>query len=76
MQTEPRREVAGAVRAELARRQVGQRQVAEALGISQPAVSRRLAGEVAFNVDELAAVADLLGMDARDLMPTASAPTP
>lgn len=64
--------VADNVRAEMARRKVSQRAMAEALGTSQPALSRRLTGEVAFDVVELASVAQLLGMDPRDLLPTAS----
>lgn len=67
--------VADNIRAEMARRKKSQRDVAEALGSSQPAVYRRLAGEVAFDVDELGAIADLLEMDVRDLLPaTASVP--
>ncbi|HEY9416348.1 MAG TPA: helix-turn-helix transcriptional regulator [Pseudonocardia sp.] len=72
MPTETRQEVADVVRAELARRRIGQREVAQALEMSQPAVSRRLAGEVAFDVDDLAKLAGLLEMDPRDLLPAAT----
>lgn len=52
--------VASTVKAEMARRNVTQRQVAEALGIAQTQVSRRLLGRISFNVDELQTVANLL----------------
>lgn len=67
--------VADNVRAEMARRKKSQRDVAEALGTSQPAIYRRLAGEVAFDVDELGAIAALLEMDPRDLLPSAAVVT-
>lgn len=54
--------VGATVRAEMARRKITQRQVAEKLGISQTQVSRRLDGTVSFNVDELEAVAQVLGL--------------
>lgn len=75
MPTETRQGVADVARAELSRRRIGQREVAQALGISQAAVSRRLAGEVAFDVDELAKLAGLLEMDPRDLLPSTDATT-
>lgn len=61
--------VAATVRAELARRRVQQATVAEALSLSQTAVSRRLAGLIPFNVDELVQVARLLDMSVHDLLP-------
>lgn len=60
--------VGATVRAELARRRIKQRQVAEVLGIAQTQVSRRLDGTVAFNVDELAAVAKFLDMSVAELV--------
>jgi len=65
--------VGATVRAEMARRRVTQRQIAEALGLSQTQISRRLAGEVAFNVDELAVVADFLGVAISTLVVSAPA---
>lgn len=62
--------VGATVRAELARRNIKQRQLAEVLGIAQTQISRRLAGDVAFNVDELAVVATFLGMSVSDLVGT------
>ncbi len=55
--------VASEVRAELARQRRPQRAVAEALGISQAAASRRLRGELPFDVAELATLATVLGVD-------------
>lgn len=60
--------VGATVRAELARRRITQRQLATVLGIAQTQVSRRLAGEVAFNVDELAVVAEFLGLPVAALL--------
>jgi transcriptional regulator with XRE-family HTH domain len=53
---------AGAVRAELARRRISGRELSRALGWSVPATWRRLSGNCAFDIDELAAVADYLGV--------------
>lgn len=44
----------------MARARVTQSMIAHRLGKSQAAVSRRLSGEVAFDVNELGAVAELL----------------
>lgn len=56
----------------MARRRVTQADLAAALKMSQPAVSRRLNGAVDFTVSELAIVADLLELDASDLLRSAS----
>jgi transcriptional regulator with XRE-family HTH domain len=64
-----REAVAGAVRAELARRRLTQTDLAAALGLSQQAASRRLAGKVPFDIDELSRVADLLRVRLVDLLP-------
>lgn len=56
----PAQRIGANVRAEMARRGVSQTALAEQLGITQTAVSTRLRGKVAFNVDELAAVAAAL----------------
>ena len=59
---------AGAVRAELARRRISGRELAQGLGWSVGMTARRLRGECAFDVDELAAVADFLGITPADLI--------
>lgn len=52
--------VAANVRAEMAFANISGRQLAEKLRVSQPALSRRLRGETAFDVTELAAIATAL----------------
>lgn len=61
--------VADQVRAEMARRRVKQKDLVSALEMAQPAVSRRMNGKVPFNVDELAKIAELLGVRIVDLIP-------
>jgi transcriptional regulator with XRE-family HTH domain len=60
MQSSPTARVAGNVRAEMARLNVNQTQLATAMDLTQAAVSRRLTGKVPFNVQELAALAIFL----------------
>lgn len=64
--------VACTVRARMAERRVTQAAVAQRLGMSQAAVSRRLSGSVAFDVNELDAVADLVGVPVTDLLERAA----
>lgn len=61
--------VASSVRAECARQRISQRDIAKKLGVSHTAVNRRMAGTVPFDVDELAAIADLLDLSICDLFP-------
>lgn len=61
--------VAGEIRAHAARKGFSGRQLAFQLGKSQPWMSRRLTGEVPFDVEELDAVAAILGVAPRDLFP-------
>lgn len=46
----------------MARRRISQADLGKALDLSQAAVSRRLRGDVAFDVAELAVVAGVLGL--------------
>lgn len=48
------------VRAELARQGMSQAELGQAVGLTQGQISKRLRGEVAFDVNELAAVAGAL----------------
>lgn len=64
---------AGAVRAELARRRISGRELAQSLGWSIGMTARRLRGECSFDIDELAAVADYLDVPLMDLLPTEAA---
>ncbi len=52
--------VARNVRAELARRGLSQATIANSLGLSQAAVSRRLLGTTSFSIAELERVAEVL----------------
>lgn len=56
------------VRAEVARRRVRQADLADLLGISQQAMSRRLHGEVSLTVDELKLIAAHLDMPVHVLL--------
>lgn len=56
------------MRAELARRDVSQALVAERLGLSQAAMSRRLRAKVEFTVSELVTIADVLDVDPSALL--------
>ncbi len=60
--------VSGEVRAHLARSRKTQRDLSELLGISQPQVSARLRGSVVWDVDEIAAIAQWLGVPVSDLV--------
>jgi transcriptional regulator with XRE-family HTH domain len=66
-----RASIAAAVRAEIARHQKTQREVALVLGLPQPSVSKRLLGEVPFRAEEIAAIAAWLGVDPSTLLPAA-----
>jgi transcriptional regulator with XRE-family HTH domain len=66
--------VASEVRAEMARKRVSQRQIGEVLCISQPQVSERLRGEIAFNTNELEKIAEFLGVPVTNFMPAAEQP--
>ena len=54
--------VGSRVRGLLAERKLSQSAMAEHLGISKAAMSRRIAGEIPFNVAELGSLAALLGV--------------
>lgn len=58
-----------AVRMELARRRWSASQLARSVGLSQTALSRRLTGALPFRVDELTAIAGVLGIPTRSLIP-------
>lgn len=55
-------DVAAEVRAEMARQRVSQTALADRLDVSQAYVSRRLTGDVPFDVEELREVAFILGV--------------
>ena len=66
--TRPATIVGQNVRAELARRRSSQTALAAHLGMSQTGVSNRLRGVIAFDVDELHAAADFLGLPVAALL--------
>lgn len=66
--------VAANVRAELARHSRSQADLGQALGRSQPYVSRRLNGKVAFGVDEVERIAVWLAVPVAALMVQQPAP--
>lgn len=60
------------VRGLLAKQKISQTVAGQRLGLSQAAMSRRLLGEVPFNVDELAAIAKILGVPVARLLEDAA----
>lgn len=62
---------------EMWRLRITQKQVSDALGVDQAAVSRRLRGRTAWKVSEVFQVARLLGISPTDLLPAElAAPAP
>lgn len=72
--TATREHVAAEIRAAAARQRVTQRWVAKQIGMSQQALSRRWTGEHPFDLDELEAVAALLGLTWQDIFPPGAVP--
>lgn len=66
-------QVGAQVRAELARRGLRQTQIAPVIDRSQAALSARLSGAVALNVEELALIARHLQVHPADLLPGVAA---
>jgi len=69
----PTAAVGANVRAEMARRKVSQQQIAAALNLSQAAISKRLAGVVPWDVNELVTVATALEVPLSTLLDTSEA---
>ena len=61
-------DVAGNVRAELARHRITQTEVANRLCVSRQNVAQRLNGTVDFRVGELILIADMMGITIGDLI--------
>jgi transcriptional regulator with XRE-family HTH domain len=64
----PTERVAAAIRGELARQRRTQRDLAEALGMAQQSVSRRLSGTTPISVGELDAISLYLGVAPAQLL--------
>lgn len=60
-------DIAGTVRAELARQRKTQQELQVRLGISRPSMYRRLNGELHFDARELFVVAEFLGVTVGEL---------
>ena len=60
--------VAANIKAQMARTATTQQILADALHLSQTAISRRLSGHVCFTIDELVAIAAVLGVPVVDLL--------
>ena len=69
MTTSLQEHVAREVRAELGRQRMTQGALAAALGRSEAYTTRRLSGEVAFKLDELEHVADILRVPVTGFIP-------
>lgn len=69
MTTSLQEHVAREVRAELGRQRMTQGALAAALGRSEAYTTRRLSGEVAFKLDELEHVAEILRVPVTDFIP-------
>lgn len=65
----PGEQVAASIRAELARQRKSGSALARHLGVPQSSVSRRLLGHVPFDVDQIAATAEFLGVPMSALLP-------
>jgi transcriptional regulator with XRE-family HTH domain len=69
MPTDVREHIAAEVRAELARQGKTQRDIAAVLDLPQPSVQLRLAGKRSFRAEELALLAESLGVPVSQFMP-------
>ena len=75
--TPMRERVAEEIRVLLARRRMSASELARQAGMTQPYISRRLTGEIAFDVDDLDKIAVALGVKPADLLgPIADKPVP
>lgn len=70
--TSSARRVGDEVRAAMARRRVSQAALGKHLELSQAAVSRRLLGEIPFDISELTAIASFLGVPLETLVSVAA----
>lgn len=63
-----RQRIAAEVRAQIARLQLTQRQVADLVGMTQPALQLRLVGARSFRAEELVKLAEALGVPVTQLL--------
>lgn len=69
----PATETGANIRAEMARRGITQTMLAKHLGVAQAQVSKRLRGTIAFDINELCAIAQFLDVPLDVLLPTTPA---
>ena len=69
MATTPSAATGANVRAEMARRQITQMELARQLGLSQAAISARIKGRTPFDINELTAIARVLDVPLDALLP-------
>jgi transcriptional regulator with XRE-family HTH domain len=74
MQKTPAERTGAEVRGHMARVGMTQAQLGEAIGLAQTAVSRRLSGEIAFDVTELHKIAEVLGVPVAELLGAPATP--
>lgn len=70
-----REHVAEELRVLLARKRISATELARRTGIKQSTLSRRMTGETAFDMDDLETIADALGVDVHDLLPSRQSAT-
>lgn len=69
-------DIAGTVRAELARQRKPQNELQDRLGISRASMYRRMTGDAHFDARELVIIADYLGISVGDLFDGQASATP
>ncbi len=69
--TPMREQIAEEIRVLLARRKMSASELARRMGVTQPYISRRLTADTPLDVDDLAKIADALGVHILDLLPRA-----
>jgi transcriptional regulator with XRE-family HTH domain len=70
----PRKRIAAEIRAEIARQKKTQRDVAAMLGMTLPSIQFRLSGERSFRAEEIAALAEKLGVPVDQFLSAAADP--
>ncbi|MCT2282590.1 helix-turn-helix domain-containing protein [Micromonospora chalcea] len=73
MHDDVRGKIAAEIRAEMARKRMTQRDLADKLGIAQPAVQLRLSGQRPFRAEELVVIAAALGVEPGQFLPAPAA---
>ncbi|MFG2054802.1 helix-turn-helix domain-containing protein [Micromonospora sp. NPDC048930] len=64
-----REQTAEEIRVLLARRRISAAELARRAGMKQSTLARRMTGEIAFDLDDLEAIADVLDVSVTELLP-------